>query len=280
MSTHDFSTLVARHRTYFRTGATRSAEWREGQLRALRAMMATADLGSMLTACRPTRPGSAGRRQWWVPRPWRPRPRSAARAGSILPPPDVKPQRLVLQGKGKGKGRSSTRGFFGEVGSMLVTRSTPVTGPTRGGGLESSRPPGPEHDRLGGEESLATVAREPHNAIATNLFALEALADGRDGDPATRRARRIVKRQDRRRAGRCSTGLANRLPHQRRFDPTRRRPVVVRECPPAPFSALTPSRNLPPGTPSVQHSRRRVRPHRLGTAVAFCDAEINLDFRS
>src|SRR3954452_15938267 len=39
MSTPDFSALVARHRAYFRTGATRSAEWREGQLTALRAMM-------------------------------------------------------------------------------------------------------------------------------------------------------------------------------------------------------------------------------------------------
>ncbi len=39
MSTPDFSTLVARHRTYFRTGATRSAQWGEGQLAALRAMM-------------------------------------------------------------------------------------------------------------------------------------------------------------------------------------------------------------------------------------------------
>src|SRR5580704_15968538 len=39
MSTPDFSTLVARHRTYFRTGATRTAEWREGQLTALKAMM-------------------------------------------------------------------------------------------------------------------------------------------------------------------------------------------------------------------------------------------------
>src|SRR3954468_960036 len=39
MSTPDFSALVARHRAYFRTGATRSAEWREGQLVALRAMM-------------------------------------------------------------------------------------------------------------------------------------------------------------------------------------------------------------------------------------------------
>src|ERR1700678_4448795 len=39
MSTPDFSNLVARHRTYFRTGATRSAEWRESQLTALRSMM-------------------------------------------------------------------------------------------------------------------------------------------------------------------------------------------------------------------------------------------------
>src|SRR4030095_10078226 len=39
MTTPDCSALVARHRTYFRTGATRSAEWREGQLTALRAMM-------------------------------------------------------------------------------------------------------------------------------------------------------------------------------------------------------------------------------------------------
>jgi aldehyde dehydrogenase (NAD+) len=39
MSTPDFSPLVARHRAYFRTGATRSTVWREGQLTALRAMM-------------------------------------------------------------------------------------------------------------------------------------------------------------------------------------------------------------------------------------------------
>jgi hypothetical protein len=31
--------LVARHRAYFRSGATRSADWRESQLTALRAMM-------------------------------------------------------------------------------------------------------------------------------------------------------------------------------------------------------------------------------------------------
>ena len=42
MSTPDFSTLVARHRNYFRTGTTRSVEWREGQLAALRAMMTSA----------------------------------------------------------------------------------------------------------------------------------------------------------------------------------------------------------------------------------------------
>src|SRR5579862_4510469 len=39
MSTPDFSTLVARHRNYFRTGGTRSAEWRERQLTAIKAMM-------------------------------------------------------------------------------------------------------------------------------------------------------------------------------------------------------------------------------------------------
>src|SRR4051812_47008930 len=39
MSTPDFRTLVARHRNYFRSGATRSVEWREGQLAAMRAMM-------------------------------------------------------------------------------------------------------------------------------------------------------------------------------------------------------------------------------------------------
>src|SRR5271170_2163299 len=39
MSTPDFSALAARHRAYFRTGVTRSTEWRESQLTALRAMM-------------------------------------------------------------------------------------------------------------------------------------------------------------------------------------------------------------------------------------------------
>src|ERR1700677_2150716 len=39
MSTPNFSTLVARHRNYFRSGATRPVEWRESQLTALRAMM-------------------------------------------------------------------------------------------------------------------------------------------------------------------------------------------------------------------------------------------------
>jgi aldehyde dehydrogenase (NAD+) len=38
-STPNFGALVARHRTYFRSGATRSAKWREGQLMALRSMM-------------------------------------------------------------------------------------------------------------------------------------------------------------------------------------------------------------------------------------------------
>src|SRR6266566_2110236 len=35
----DFSKLVADHRAYFLSGATRSAEWRESQLRALHSMM-------------------------------------------------------------------------------------------------------------------------------------------------------------------------------------------------------------------------------------------------
>src|SRR5438477_208036 len=39
MSTVDFSALVGRHGNYFRSGATRPAEWREGQLTALREMM-------------------------------------------------------------------------------------------------------------------------------------------------------------------------------------------------------------------------------------------------
>src|SRR4051812_8231418 len=39
MSTPDFGGLVARHRTYFQTGATRSLEWRESQLTSLRTMM-------------------------------------------------------------------------------------------------------------------------------------------------------------------------------------------------------------------------------------------------
>ena len=39
MNTQDFKYLVARHRKYFRSGATRSAKWRESQLIALRSMM-------------------------------------------------------------------------------------------------------------------------------------------------------------------------------------------------------------------------------------------------
>src|SRR5215467_2330696 len=39
MSTPDFSALVSGHRKYFQSGATRSLEWREKQLTALRAMM-------------------------------------------------------------------------------------------------------------------------------------------------------------------------------------------------------------------------------------------------
>src|SRR5258708_21895565 len=38
MSTNEYSALVARHRKYFRTGATRGVEWRKSQLTALRAM--------------------------------------------------------------------------------------------------------------------------------------------------------------------------------------------------------------------------------------------------
>src|SRR5205807_6530183 len=39
MKTTDYPALVSRHRNYFYSGATRSVEWREGQLNALRAMM-------------------------------------------------------------------------------------------------------------------------------------------------------------------------------------------------------------------------------------------------
>src|SRR5258708_26796155 len=39
MSTPDFSAIAARHRNYFRSGATRPVEWRERQLTALRTMM-------------------------------------------------------------------------------------------------------------------------------------------------------------------------------------------------------------------------------------------------
>ena len=39
MNTTEFPGLVSRHRNYFRSGATRPVEWREGQLTALRAMM-------------------------------------------------------------------------------------------------------------------------------------------------------------------------------------------------------------------------------------------------
>src|SRR5262244_1469951 len=39
MSAPDFSVLASGHRTYFQSGATRSVEWREKQLTALRAMM-------------------------------------------------------------------------------------------------------------------------------------------------------------------------------------------------------------------------------------------------
>src|SRR5258705_5407768 len=39
MTTADFTKLVTNHRDYFRTGVTRSIEWRESQLVALRSMM-------------------------------------------------------------------------------------------------------------------------------------------------------------------------------------------------------------------------------------------------
>ena len=39
MNTTDFTAIITRHRNYLRSGATRSVEWREGQLNALRAMM-------------------------------------------------------------------------------------------------------------------------------------------------------------------------------------------------------------------------------------------------
>lgn len=43
MTTLDFSGLVSRHRKYFRTGITRSVEWRESQLTALRTLMKERD---------------------------------------------------------------------------------------------------------------------------------------------------------------------------------------------------------------------------------------------
>ena len=43
MSTLDFGALVSRHRKYFQTGITRSVEWRESQLTALRTMMKDRD---------------------------------------------------------------------------------------------------------------------------------------------------------------------------------------------------------------------------------------------
>src|SRR5579883_2668460 len=39
MATEDFRRRVTLHRNYFRSGATRSAKWRERQLIALRSMM-------------------------------------------------------------------------------------------------------------------------------------------------------------------------------------------------------------------------------------------------
>ncbi len=81
---------------------------------------------------------------------------------------------------------------------MLGARSTPGTGPTTGVEIECSWPGGREQDRPDGDESLGTVAHEVRHPRTTNRFALAAIADGRDGDPATPRARMIVKRQARR----------------------------------------------------------------------------------
>src|SRR5262245_29275711 len=39
MGTPDYGTLVSSHRKYFKSGATRSVEWRHKQLTALRTMM-------------------------------------------------------------------------------------------------------------------------------------------------------------------------------------------------------------------------------------------------
>ena len=39
MTMLDFGSLVSHHRKYFHTGITRSVEWRESQLTALRTMM-------------------------------------------------------------------------------------------------------------------------------------------------------------------------------------------------------------------------------------------------
>src|SRR6266576_610232 len=71
MNTTDYPALVARHRNYFRTGATRSVEWREGQLNALRAMMtdrAEDFYGSLWTDLRRNRT-DADLRDWMKPVP-------------------------------------------------------------------------------------------------------------------------------------------------------------------------------------------------------------------
>src|SRR5262245_47973022 len=54
-------------------------------------------------------------------------PVGARRQGSIIPPPDVKPQRLVMQRKRTGKGRSPTRGVRRGDDSINDRRTTPMT---------------------------------------------------------------------------------------------------------------------------------------------------------
>jgi signal transduction histidine kinase len=81
---------------------------------------------------------------------------------------------------------------------MLVACSTPVAGPTLRVGIESSRHGRQENHRSDRDESLATVAHELREPLAAIVFALEAIPDDCDADPATQRIRLSVKRQARR----------------------------------------------------------------------------------
>jgi signal transduction histidine kinase len=65
-------------------------------------------------------------------------------------------------------------------------------------GIECSDHVGPEHHRPDRDESLATVAHELREPLAAIVFALEAIPDDCDADPATQRIRLSVKRQARR----------------------------------------------------------------------------------